>query len=397
MDERAFSISPSAAKLAEEVRQFVADNLPADIHRQALIEPGFLLREPQQRWYRLMLARGWGAAGYPSEHGGPGWTDEELYMYSRELGLGDAPRPMLYGLRLFGPTLLHFGTEAQKARFLPGILSGETLWCQGYSEPNAGSDLSAIACAAERDGDHYRINGLKVWTSDAHFSDWMYGLFRTRHDDARKTNGLTFLMLDLRSPGVTIRPLKLIEGTHEINEVHFDNVLVPADQRLGEEHDGWPVSQYLMARERLDIADVARSMATLKRLKERDWARVGNEAAGADPARSDLEIAGLECELRALDALEHRLVLAEEPDAEPALTASMLKLLGTDLQQRLFETILDRTGRSAQTPELELDCPEAAHVHYRWRATTIYGGTSEIMHEIAARRLIGPVVRKEGK
>src|SRR5262245_40394845 len=225
-----------------EVRAFVRDSLPDDIGRKVAQERMDLPREDQQRWHKIVRAKGWACPGWPKDQGGPGFSDDQRDVFERELALGDAPRSMIYGEGMLGPTVMAYGTEAQKQRILPGILEGDVFWCQGFSEPNAGSDLASLQCKAERTGDHYVLNGSKMWTSEAHIADWMFGLFRT-DNSGRKQEGITFLVLDLKSPGVTVRPIVLFEGTPEVSQVFFDNVRVPIEHRLGDGHDGWGMAK----------------------------------------------------------------------------------------------------------------------------------------------------------
>jgi alkylation response protein AidB-like acyl-CoA dehydrogenase len=360
-----------------------------------------LPREDQQRWHKILRARGWACPGWPTNHGGPGFGDDQRYVLERELALGDAPRSMIYGEGMLGPTVMAYGTDEQKRRILPGILEGDVLWCQGFSEPNAGSDLAALQCKAERrsdaQGEHYIINGSKMWTSEGHIADWMFGLFRT--DNAgRKQEGITFLLLDLKSPGVTIRPILLFEGTHEVNQVFFDNVRIPVENRLGDEHKGWTIAKYLLSLERFGTAEVSRSLASLARLKaflrERDPFRHSVAQKEATWRR----VAELEMELEALEITEVRFLFP--PDGADAIgpEASMLKVRGTEIQGDIFELAMmcagghamaarrDESGADTRAARIGQD---TAYPYFNFRKTPIYAGSNEIQRNIIAKAVLG--------
>ncbi len=399
------TFNAEAEAFRDEVRDFIRANLPDDIRRKVASERMDVQRDDQQRWHRILYRRGWACPSWPLAYGGTGWTDQQLYLFERELALGDAPRPLIYGIQMLGPTLIAHGTEEQRQRFLPDMASGEVMWCQGFSEPNAGSDLAALQCKAERDGDSYVINGSKTWTSEGHIADWMFGLFRT-DSSGRKQHGITLLMLDMKSPGITVRPILLFEGTHEVNQVFFDNVRIPVAQRLGEEDQGWTVGKYLLSLERFGTAEVSRSMASLARLKRLAARQI---SAGRplieDPAFAD-KIAEAEIELRAVEVTELRFLFGAGGSEGLGAEASMLKVRGTEAQQRILELAMEAMAYAAQA-EVPAEPPadpiwgdnlgdgelaaaaEASRAYFNFRKTAIYSGSNEIQKNIIAKAVLG--------
>ncbi|HWA48010.1 MAG TPA: acyl-CoA dehydrogenase family protein [Dongiaceae bacterium] len=381
----------------EEVRNFVRTALPDDIRRKVAQERMDLPRADQQRWHKILRAKGWACPGWPQAYGGPGFSDDERYVLERELALGDAPRSMIYGEGMLGPTVMAYGTEEQKRRILPGILEGDVLWCQGFSEPNAGSDLASLQCKAERKDDHYVINGSKMWTSEGHIADWMFGLFRT-DNSGRKQEGITFLVLDLKSSGVEVRPILLFEGTHEVNQVFFDNVRVPVEQRLGDEHKGWGIAKYLLSLERFGTAEVSRSMASLARLKKFLRERDPFKHAPEQKEAVERKVAEIEIELDALEITEVRFLF--QPDGSNAIgpEASMLKVRGTEIQADIFELSMmcaganalaarrDESGADTRAAEIGQD---TAYPYFNFRKTLIYAGSNEIQRNIIAKAVLG--------
>ena len=393
--------SADAEKFRAEVRAFIAAELPPEIRVAVSGDRMDLPSALQRRWQRILAEKGWGAPNWPREYGGTGWTDEQYYIFERELALMDAPRIASFGLQMLGPTLIEFGTEEQKKRFLPGTLNGEILWCQGYSEPNSGSDLASLRTRAVREGDSYVLNGSKIWTTDAHHADWMFGLFRT-DTSGRKQEGISFMVLDMKSPGLTVRPIIMFEGTHEVNQVFFDNVRVPADQRVGEEGKGWGIAKFLLGLERFGTAEVSRTLASIARLK-RLAARVpAGEGMLLDDPDFSAQLADAEIELRALELTELRFLFA--PGGADALgaEASMLKIRGTEIQQTVFGLTVEALGLYAQAApgadtggmpaEIAADIARgggASRVHFNFRKTSIYAGSNEIQKNIIAKAVLG--------
>ena len=295
---------PELAAFRDEVRRFVEEEVPESLRARTRAEHFSLGREDQRRFHRALCARGgWSCPNWPREWGGPGWSYPQQYVFERELALAGAPRINPYGSTMIGPAIMAFGTREQQERFLPGILRADVLWCQGFSEPNAGSDLAALRCRAVRDGDEYVINGAKIWTSDAHFSDWIFGLFRT-DSSGRRQHGITLLLVDLGSPGIEVRPILKFEGVHEVNQVTFDGVRVPVHQRVGEEDQGWTAAKYILGNERFGTAEVSRTWASLERLK-RLAARAPEGGRRLDGERDfAAKVAETEIALRALELTE---------------------------------------------------------------------------------------------
>jgi alkylation response protein AidB-like acyl-CoA dehydrogenase len=385
----------------QEVRTFVRTSLPEDIRRKVAQERMDLPRADQQRWHKILRAKGWACPGWPTAYGGPGFSDDQRYVLERELALGDAPRSMIYGEGMLGPTVMAYGTEEQKRRILPGILEGDVLWCQGFSEPNAGSDLASLQCKAERrtdaQGDHYIINGSKMWTSEGHIADWMFGLFRT-DNSGRKQEGITFLVLDLKSPGVEVRPILLFEGTHEVNQVFFDNVRVPVEQRLGDEHKGWGLAKYLLSLERFGTAEVSRSMTSLARLKKFLRERDPFQHAPEQKEAVARKIAEIEIELDALEITEVRFLFQPNGSNSVGPEASMLKVRGTEIQADIFELAMMCAGANAlaaRRDESGTDTHAAAtgqdtaYPYFNFRKTLIYAGSNEIQRNIIAKAVLG--------
>ena len=391
--------TPELVAFREEVRAFIRSNLPDDIRAKTADDRMDLPKEDQQRWHAILAEKGWSVPAWPVEHGGCGWSDEQAYIFEREIALADAPRPMIYGVGMLAPCILAFGTKAQKEHFLPGIASGETFWCQGFSEPNSGSDLASLQTRAVRDGDHYVVNGSKIWTSEGHLADWMFGLFRT--DSAgRKQQGISFLMLDMSTPGIEVKPIVTYDGGHEVNQVFFEDVRVPVDQRLGEEHEGWNIAKHLLGLERFGTAEVSRSMAALSRLKTmvRTLEAEGRPLVEHDDFADRL--ADVEIELKALELTEMRFLFG--PGGADALgaEASMLKVRGTEVQQTILELMMEALGPYAHVdagdPEGLADVPagppqvrHAARAYFNYRKTAIYSGSNEIQKNIIAKIVLG--------
>jgi alkylation response protein AidB-like acyl-CoA dehydrogenase len=385
----------------DEVRRFIRENLPEDIRAAVAGERMDLPADYQRQWQRILADKGWGAPSWPKEHGGAGWTDQQFYIFERELALNDAPRPLGFGIQMLGPTLLEFGTEDQKKRFLPGTLNGDILWCQGYSEPNAGSDLASLKTRAVLDCNHYVINGSKIWTTDAHHADWMFGLFRT-DSSGRKQEGITFLLLDMKSPGVTVRPIIMFEGTHEVNQVFFDDVRVPVGQLVGEAGKGWTIAKYLLGLERFGTAEVSRTLASIGRLRRLAARIPAGEGTLFDDPDFSARMADAEMELRALELTELRFLFAPGGADAMGAEASMLKIRGTEIQQEVFGLTVEALGLYAQVAP---DIDDAAHpaelaaefrrganasrTHFNFRKTSIYAGSNEIQKNIIAKAVLG--------
>jgi hypothetical protein len=398
-DVRQHLQTPELKAFEEEARDFIRSNLPPDIRAKVAEERMDLTREDQQRWHKILHSKGWACPSWPVAYGGTGWSDEQSYIFEREIALCNAPRPMTFGTGMLGPTAIEFGTEEQKARILPGIVNGDVFWCQGFSEPNAGSDLASLQTRAERRDDHYIVNGSKIWTSDGHIADRMFGLFRT-DSSGRKQQGITFLTLDMKVAGITVVPIRTFDGGHEVNQVFFEDVRVPLEDRLGEENDGWKLAKYLLGLERFGTAEVSRSMASMNRLKllaHRLPAGGGRLIEDRDYAR---RLAEAESELRALELTEMRFLFG--PGGADALgaEASMLKVRGTEVQHLILELMVEALAGHAHLDigdlEASGDAPAgprearyASRAYFNFRKTAIYSGSNEIQKNIIAKAVLG--------
>lgn len=387
----------------EEVRRFIKENYPAAL-RAKQEDEDVLTKEDYLSWHRVLAAKGWSAPSWPKEWGGPGWTPTQKYIFSEETARADTIGVLPFGVNMVAPVILHFGTEEQKARHLPGIRDGLVWWCQGYSEPGAGSDLANLKTKAERitgdDGkEYYLVNGQKTWTTLAQHADW--GFFLVRTDPTAKPQlGISFLLIDMKTPGIEVRRITTLEGGHEVNEVWLDNVKVPVENRVYEENKGWTCAKALLLHERSGIAGVARSKRGLERL--RTMART-ERADDSGPLIEDAffkrKVAELEIDLTALEFTELRTLAGENAGNGPGPESSILKIRGTEIQQRLTELTLEAAGHYG-APYLR-DAPhnlgpvgpDAAHgvagVYFNMRKTSIFGGSNEIQRNIIAKAVLG--------
>jgi len=386
------------------MRALIAEILPQDIARRG--RQGFhATRDDVQRWMRALNERGLAAVHWPVECGGADWTPMQRHLFQIELRAAGAPVPDQAALELVGPVLYTFGDDAQKARYLPAILNGDTFWCQGFSEPNSGSDLASLKTTAVRDGDHYIVNGQKTWTSEAHKADMMFALVRT-DADARPQAGISFLLIDMRSPGVSVRPIYTINEGLSVNEVFLDNVRVPAENLVGEKNRGWGYAKFLLTNERTMSAETPHTAADLAMLK----AVAAVERRGGRPLIENplfaARLARFEIDLMALEAAVMRVLHMEEGDPALNATASVLKLRGSELRQRIADLAVEALGDMglAVFPDVEgqdnmdvlAPVPPAPDYASGWlsramfrRATTIYGGANEIQRTIIAKTVLG--------
>jgi len=374
-----------------EVRAFLHDHLPADMAARTL--RGYhASREDMLGWTRILHARGWSAPHWPREHGGPGWTPLQRHLFEEQFALAGAPPTCASAFMLVAPVIYTFGNADQIARHLPPILRGDTWWGQGFSEPNAGSDLASLKTRAVRDGDHYIVNGQKTWTTEGHYADWLFCLVRT-DTEAKPQRGISFLLIDARSPGVTLRPIISIDGAHSLNEVFFDDVRVPLENRVGDEGQGWSCAKFLLDNERAFSAEVPRNKRMLARL-----AALADECGAGEAMRR--RIAEAEAEARALEMLTLRALAEQGTEAATAWPAgSILHVLGSELQQKtgalMVELLAERgvIDYPEDAPAGSLPGPASApgvtaDFLYR-RAVTIYGGSNEIQRNLVARHWLG--------
>ncbi|GAA5235493.1 acyl-CoA dehydrogenase [Verticiella sediminum] len=388
-------------RFREEVRAFIAEHLTPEIRRGTRLNV-CAAPEPEivRPWHQALHRRGWAAPAWPVEYGGTGWTPIQRYLFDLECARAGAPLPNQMGLRLVGPVIMKFGSSAQKARFLPRILSGDDLWCQGYSEPGAGSDLAALRTRAVRDGDGYVINGTKIWTGYAHYANWMFALVRTA-DTGRKQEGISFVLIDMATPGITVRPIRLIGGDHEVNQVFFDDLRIPLANRVGDEGEGWRYGKYLLEFERGGVLFASRLRMDLAKLAEAS-AALGATDDPLDDARVQAELTTIETDIEALTMIELQTISRLAAGEPPGPVASMLKLRSTEIRQAITRLGVEVLGAAALAWEprrplyaLEDDgpLPQVVHAMLPWhlntRAQSIYGGSAEIQRNILARALLG--------
>jgi len=389
------SYSTEEVAFRDEVRGWLSANLPTDI-RENVTSYRHLGREDLVRWHKILAAKGWAVPHWPQEWGGTGWNNTQRYIFDEEFGLAGAP-----GLAPFGPTmcaavLMRFGTPEQKDRFLPRIREGDDFWVQGYSEPGAGSDLAALKTRAERQGDHYLVNGQKIWTTLGHYGDWIFCLVRTNPAAEKRQEGISFLLMDMKAPGITVRPLILMDGGHEVNEIFFENVKVPVENLVFEENKGWTVAKYLLGHERMGNARVGASLRELGALRE----LAGRETRNGRPLMQDSRfrdrLSRVEIELKALELTALRFLdKMRKTGQPPGADVSMLKIKGSEIQQDITELMMQAVGPNAQpfTPvdggTLDAYTARLAPRYFNYRKTSIYAGSNEIQHNIIAKMTLG--------
>jgi alkylation response protein AidB-like acyl-CoA dehydrogenase len=379
-----------------EVRAFVRANLPQEI-RDKVQNGSLLTRDELMGWHRILADHGWGAPTWPKEHGGAGWDPARDFIFEEECAALGAPRLLPFGLRMVGPVIMTFGNAAQQQRFLPRIVSAQDFWCQGYSEPGSGSDLASLKTKAERRGDHYVVNGQKTWITLAHYADWIFCLVRT-DPAARAQSGISFLLIDMKTKGITVRPIITMDGGHEVNEVWFEDVKVPAENLVGEENKGWTYAKFLLGHERTNIAGVGPSKSELQRLKqiaakERKHGRLLLE----DPAFA-ARIAQVEIELMALEITILRVLSAEAARKAPGPEASLLKIKGSEIQQAIAELMMQAMGPHALSFERGSEAQgepagpafagRLTATYCNFRKTSIYSGSNEIQKNIISQWLL---------
>jgi alkylation response protein AidB-like acyl-CoA dehydrogenase len=370
--------SPEEAAFREEVRSWLNANLPQDL-KDKVANYDHLSKDDLLRWHRILAKKGWVAPAWPKEWGGTGWTLVQRYIFEEELGYAGSPMLIPFGLSMCAPVLLRFGTEAQKKRFLPRIYHGEDFWCQGYSEPGSGSDLASLKTKARRVNDHYVVNGQKIWTTLAHYADWIFCLVRTDANTERRQEGISFLLMDMNTPGITVRPLILMDGAHEVNEVFFDDVEVPAENLVHEEGKGWTVAKYLLGYERMNTGRIGESKRQLAKLHEFAAPRMDDQRFRDRLSRTEVELMALEItNLRFLDRMRRT---GQPPGAD----VSMLKIKGTEIQQWLTELMMQAADPGASDPFSE----SVRKKYLSMRKTTIYAGSNEIQRNIIAKMTLG--------
>jgi hypothetical protein len=385
-----------------EVRKYFETEFPQDI--LDMQNKGIpLSREDVVRWHKHIYEKGWAAANWPTEYGGTGWTPVQKYIFADEQARANAPVFITFGVGMVGPVIYTYGSEEQKQRFLPDILEFNTWWCQGYSESGAGSDLASLKTRAELNGDHYVVNGSKTWNTLGHFADWIFCLVRTNTDVARRQEGISFVLIDMKQPGVTIKPIVLLDGEPEVNEIFFDNVKVPLENLVGEEGKGWTYGKVLLQHERTGSAQVARSKYNLQRLRNLANESIDGGTRLADDRIFMRKVAAAEVELKALEYTELRTLASISSGKAPGPESSILKIAGTDLIQRIDSLYLEASGYYALPYVREQYVPDfpaedyvgegtetlSALTYFNHRKHTIFAGSNEIQKNIIAKHVLG--------
>lgn len=398
------AFTPEEQQFREDVRTWVRAHLPADIAhkvRNSLT----LTRDDMQNWAKILGKKGWLGHAWPKQFGGPGWNAIQKHLFEEECALACAPRIVPFGPVMVAPVIMSFGSAEQQQKYLPGIASGEVWWSQGYSEPGSGSDLASVKCKAERVGNHYLVNGQKTWTTLGQYGEWIFCLVRTSNEGKPQT-GISFLLIDMKSKGVSVRPIKLLDGECEVNEVWFDNVEVPVENLIGEENKGWTYAKHLLSHERTNIADVNRSKRELERLK-----RIAKAEGIWEDSRFRDEIAKLEVDVIALEMMVLRVLSAEKSGKNSLDVAGLLKIRGSEIQQRYAELMMLAAGPfavplireameagwqgdqmftgNAGFPGGAAHCAPLASTYFNLRKTTIYGGSNEVQRNIIAQTVLG--------
>jgi alkylation response protein AidB-like acyl-CoA dehydrogenase len=387
------SFTPEHEAFRAEVREWINQAMPANLRAKAEVDANFEMPEVMQ-WHRILHEKGWVAPHWPTEHGGPGLDPTRRFILTEELELAGAPGLSPFGLVMVGPLLMQFGTDAQKQRFLPPILSGEEVWCQGYSEPNAGSDLASLRASAVDDGEgNFVVNGQKTWTTYAQYADWIFCLVRT-NAEVKKQAGISFLLIDMKTPGVEVQPMLTLGGTPAFCETFFENVVVPKENLVGPLNGGWTLAKALLGHERTLIAAVGSSRRALRRVK-RIAARtmVGRRSLLSEPAFRR-RITALEVKLRGLMMANYRTLAGAQLGKAPGPESSILKIRGSEILQQCYELAMDVMGHGSLSwfndegvvAPLEQWVPST---FCYTRATTIYGGSNEIQKNIIAKYILG--------
>ena len=389
------AFTPEEQKFREDIRAWVRENLPTEISHK-VHNALRLTRDDMQRWAKILGKKGWLGHAWPEEFGGPGWNSIQKHLFEEECALAGAPRVVPFGPVMVAPVIMTFGNAVQQQRFLPGIASGEVWWSQGYSEPGSGSDLASVKCRAERQGEYFQVNGQKTWTTLGQYGEWIFCLVRTSTSGKPQT-GISFLLIDMKSPGVTVRPIVLLDGEAEVNEVFFDDVKVPVENLIGEENKGWTYAKHLLSHERTNIADVNRAKRELERLK-----RIAKDEGVYHDTRFRDEIAKLEVDVVALEMMVLRVLAAEKSGKQSLDIAGLLKIRGSEIQQRYSELMMLAAGphalpliREAMDAGWQGDavgaayCAPLASTYFNLRKTTIYGGSNEVQRNIVSQVVLG--------
>jgi pimeloyl-CoA dehydrogenase large subunit len=392
------SLSKEEQAFRDEVRAFFRDNVPPAI-KQKLREGRHTSKQDMVDWTRILHKKGWAVTHWPKEYGGTGWTPVQQYIFNEELQMAPAPPPLPFGVNMVGPVIYTFANEAQKKHYLPRIANLEDWWCQGFSEPGSGSDLASLKTKAERKGDKYIVNGQKTWTTLAQYADWIFCLVRT-DPAAKKQSGISFLLIDMKSKGITVRPIVTIDGGREVNEVFFDDVEVPVENLVGEENKGWDYAKFLLGNERTNIARVGASKERIRRIRE----LAASVQSGGKPVLDDPKfrekLAAVEIELKALELTQMRVVANEgkHGKGKPDPASSILKIKGSEIQQTTTELLMDVIGPFAAPYDVHGDdgsnetmdwTAQIAPGYFNYRKVSIYGGSNEIQRNIITKAVLG--------
>jgi alkylation response protein AidB-like acyl-CoA dehydrogenase len=386
------ALSKEDRAFAEQMREFFTSEIPAEIRERRARGAG-LTKEDVVTSQQIMNAHGYAVPHWPLEWGGQDWTPLQRHLWAEEMTLAHVPAPVVFNTAMVGPVIAYFGSEELKQRFLPKTANADIWWSQGFSEPNAGSDLASLKTSAVRDGDHYIVNGQKTWTTLAQYGDWIFNLVRT-DPEAQQQRGISFLLIDMRSPGVTVRPIHLIDGGYEVNEVFFDNVQVPVDQLVGEENKGWTYAKFLLGNERTSNAGIGIIKNRIARIKRLAGPLMDDPLFRSRVTRLEVETAALEMTVLRVLAREHTL-----PPGTPDPVSSVLKLRGSELQQDASELLVDVLGPAALPYRETADVPDgfaalpegamhALPTYFNWRKASIYAGSNEVQRQIIAKAIL---------
>ncbi|HQT80082.1 MAG TPA: acyl-CoA dehydrogenase family protein [Rhodopila sp.] len=394
------SFTPEELAFREEARTFFRTAIPDSI-RAKVAEGEGLTRDDMINAQRILNQRGWATVNWPVEWGGQAWSPVQVYLYQDEMQQANCPTPIAFNVSMVGPVIAQFGSQAMKERFLPPTANADIFWCQGFSEPGSGSDLASLRTKAERQGDKYIVNGQKIWTTLAQYADWIFCLVRT-DPTAKQQEGISFLLIDMKTPGITVRPIITIDGGREVNEVFFDNVEVPAENLVGQENKGWDYAKFLLGNERTGIARVGASKAKIARIKELASLEFAGERPLIESPKFQEKLALVEVELKALEMTQLRVVSderkLEKGRQNPA--SSILKLKGSVIQQQLTELLMEVVGPYIMPYQRDFEgnnepivgpeyASEAAPMYFNYRKVSIYGGSNEIQRNIIAKAILG--------
>jgi len=399
------NLSPEEIAFRDEVRAFIKAELPAELQRKLILGQE-LGKADYVAWQRKLNAKGWAVPHWPVEHGGQNWGPMQEYIFLDEMQQAPAPPSLAFNTSMVGPVIATFGTPEQKAKFLPPTANLDIWWCQGFSEPGAGSDLAGLKTTARREGDFYVINGQKTWTTLAQYADWIFVLARTNPQAEKKQQGISFLLVDMKTPGITVRPIQLLDGGHEVNEVFFDEVKVPAENLVGQENRGWDCAKFLLSNERMGIARIGVSKQRIRRIKELANIERYGDAKLLEQSWFREKLANVEIELKALEITQLRIIAEARkrgPHGEADPYSSILKIKGSELQQATTELMMDVVGPYVAPFPNSLDDEDqsneppigpdyaaaAAPTYFNWRKISIYGGSNEIQRNIVAKAILG--------